>query len=132
MPSSAAMFGTDSAMSSLGRQDSSLRITATQRDCVATGMTAIRWLTFNTLQSCHRSSRTADGPRVESMRSAQTVSMMASWWWNMSTLAAEDSSAEVINGVIASICTKRVRAARTLIRRRISWAVTAWLEAKTV
>jgi len=47
MPSSAAMFGTDSAMSSLGRQDSSLRITATQRDCVATGMTAIRWLTFN-------------------------------------------------------------------------------------
>jgi hypothetical protein len=47
MPSSAAMFGTDSAMSSLGRQNSSLRITATQRDCVATGMTAIRWLTFN-------------------------------------------------------------------------------------
>jgi hypothetical protein len=32
------------------------------------------------------------------MRSAQTVSMMACWWWNMSTLAAEDSSAEVING----------------------------------
>jgi hypothetical protein len=47
MPSSAAMFGTDSAMSSLGRQNSSLRITATQRDCVATGMTAIRWLSFN-------------------------------------------------------------------------------------
>jgi hypothetical protein len=66
------------------------------------------------------------------MRSAQTVSMMACFWWNMSTLAAEDSSAEVINGVIASICTKRVRAARPLIRRRISWAVTAWLEAKTV
>jgi len=32
------------------------------------------------------------------MRSAQTVSMMACWWWNMSTLAAEDSSAQVING----------------------------------
>ena len=27
--------------------NSSLRITATQRDCVATAMTAIRWLTFN-------------------------------------------------------------------------------------
>ena len=50
----------------------------------------------------------------------------------MSTLAAEDSWAEVINGVIASICTKRVRAARPFIRRRISWAVTAWLEAKRV
>jgi len=30
----------------------------------------------------------------------------------MSTLAAEDSSAEVINGLIAAIGTKRVRAAR--------------------
>ena len=66
------------------------------------------------------------------MRSAQTVAIMACRWWNMSTLAAEDSSAEVINGVIASICTKRVRAARPLIRRRISWAVTTWLQAKTV
>jgi hypothetical protein len=27
---------------------------------------------------------------------------------------------------------KRVRAARPLIRRRISWAVTTWLQAKTV
>lgn len=66
------------------------------------------------------------------MRSAQTVSTMACWWWKMSTLAAEDSSAEVINGLIAAIGMKRVRAARPLIRRRISWAVTAWLEAKTV
>jgi len=58
--------------------------------------------------------------------------MMACWWGTISTVAAEDSSAEGINGLIAAIGMKRVRAARPLIRRRISWAVTTWLQAKTV
>ena len=79
MPSSAAMFGTDSAMSSLGRQNSSLRITATQRDCVATGMTAIRWLSFNAraeLTPKFPEGRWATG-RVDEV--GATVSIMACW-----------------------------------------------------
>ena len=130
MPSSAAMFGTDSAMSSLGRQNSSLRITATQRDCVATGMTAIRWLTFNApaeLTPKFPEGRWAKGCVDEVGADGFDDGVLV-----VDYVDAEDSSAEVINGVIASICTKRVRAARPLIRRRISWAVTAWLEAKTV